>query len=68
MAKPCRIDDTVCVQPRREVIGSIFLPEGLFKNASRRAVRVTVRGTVRPPPGGLSEGQMMEYILAVGRL
>ena len=63
MAKPCRIDDTVCVQPRREVIGSSFFPVGLFECASRRAVRMTVRdsgglpkGCPRIRPVGLSEG------------
>ena len=64
--KPCRIDDTVCVQPRREVIGSIFFcprgcsrvpPEGLsellpeFRGSSRRAVRVTVRVSKVLPKG-----------------
>jgi hypothetical protein len=44
--------------------------EGLseFQGSSRRAVRDIVRGTVRPPPGGLSEGQTWVYILAFGML
>ena len=70
-AKPCRIADTVCVQPSREVVVSIFCPRGCSRvlpkgclrdrprdcpEASRRAVRVTVRELMR------------ENILAVGRL
>src|SRR3972149_4545635 len=61
MVKPCRIDDTVCVQLCREVIVSILVPEGLFVSASRRAVQVTVRvlwvlpkGCPRHRPGDCS--------------
>src|SRR3990170_606124 len=43
MAKPCRIDDTICVQLCREVVVLILVPKGLFESASRRAVQVTVR-------------------------
>ena len=37
MVKPCRIDDTVCVQLCREIVVSVLVRECL-----RRAVRVTV--------------------------
>jgi hypothetical protein len=79
MAKPCRIDDTVCVQPHREVVGSIFLPERLFEGPPEGLSELLSEFEGRPEglsvtsSGGLSDHLpkgclMREYILVVGRL
>ena len=50
MAKPCRIADTVCVQPDREVIVSILVRECLPKGCPRiRPVRQSEFLSERPP-------------------
>ena len=78
MAKPCLIDDTVCVQLCREIVVSVLvrecLPKGCLSDRSSfegppEGLSATPSGgAVRPPPGGLSQEQMRVYILVVGRL
>ena len=55
MAKPCRIADTVCVQPCREVIDSIFCPWGCSSTYPEGCPSDPFEGLSVRPPGGLSE-------------
>src|SRR5215216_6791773 len=53
MAKPCRIDDTVCVQPHREIVGSIFFPRGCSSVLPKGCP--SLRSSFEGPPEGLSD-------------
>src|SRR3990170_2745696 len=52
MAKPCRIDDTVCVQPCREVVVSSFCPRGCSSVLPKGCP--SDRSSFGGPPEGLS--------------